>query len=147
MSDNEFNAAEWGRLGVAERVGHCQIMNNEALVLAEKADPEEASAYRFLARAWVKLADAISHEALGASNTERENLALADNLPLPVQSDDATKGLPDEFAVLSSRIAKAVPDNMPIAKLSDSDTTKALPDNVSMPEPRSEREETIRPCW
>lgn len=124
MSDNEFKAAGWARLGVVERVGYCQFMNNEALVLAEQADPQEAAAYRFLARAWVNLADAIGHEAVATSNAGKENLALPDNVPLPVQGDgDAT---PDDISVPSSGNPKAMADNIPLPEPRSSNATEAL---------------------
>ena len=64
VSHNEFKAAEWADLGVAERVARCHIMNNEALTLADNAtSPTEAEAYRILARAWMKVADAIARNS------------------------------------------------------------------------------------
>ena len=59
MSYNQFKADDWKGLTVAERVGRCHILNNEALTLAENGGPDEAEAYRALARAWMELADAI----------------------------------------------------------------------------------------
>jgi len=60
MEYNVFKAEAGERLGVSERVARCHILNNEALTLAEDARPNEAAAYRALARGWMKLADAIA---------------------------------------------------------------------------------------
>ena len=64
MSYNVFKADEWGGLGVTERVARCHIMNNEALALADTASPKQTEAYRDLARAWMKVADAIASEEI-----------------------------------------------------------------------------------
>ena len=114
MSDYEFKADAWAGLGLIERVERCQILNNEALMLADNADPNAAGAYRSLATAWMKLADAIGHEAL------KGNIAQTDNIPRSER--------------MGSDATKAQPDNIPLSERMGSDATESQSDNVPLPE-------------
>jgi hypothetical protein len=151
MSDNEFKANEWAGLAVTERVARCQVLNNEALTLADNPDPNQAAAYRSLARAWMKLADAIGDDALLASKTEKPITAELDSIPLPecTSRGDATHALgipssePDGRDAVEAQPANA--DNaieaQPAIHLSSEPNgtvvTQTQPENIFPSEPSS----------
>jgi len=70
--EHRFEADEWQRLTVEQRLRRCHLMAEEAQKLAEAAPAEMAGTYLQIATDWLQLATEMQNAGSGAVNRKDE---------------------------------------------------------------------------